>query len=120
MFAAPAEGTLKHFMEFAETGFADHEPTVVMMPTGSETLPPKEAPGQTSRRDAIATTRSASAPSSTASATWLSGSSTRSNSVVGSQRAMTNSPPTTLRSSSLRRSGYGCALMSPRPSQAVE
>src|SRR6266404_7111928 len=25
MFAAPAEGTLKHFMEFAETGFADHE-----------------------------------------------------------------------------------------------
>jgi hypothetical protein len=25
MFAAPAEGTLKNFMEFAETGFADHE-----------------------------------------------------------------------------------------------
>ena len=25
MFAAPAEGTLKHFMEFAETGFADLE-----------------------------------------------------------------------------------------------
>ena len=25
MFAAPAEGTLKDFMEFAETGFADHE-----------------------------------------------------------------------------------------------
>src|SRR4029077_19559776 len=25
MFAAPAEGTLKHFMEFAETGCADHE-----------------------------------------------------------------------------------------------
>ena len=24
-FAAPAEGTLKDFMEFAETGFADHE-----------------------------------------------------------------------------------------------
>src|SRR4029077_11400770 len=25
MFAAPAEGTLKDFMEFAETRFADHE-----------------------------------------------------------------------------------------------
>jgi hypothetical protein len=25
MFAAPIEGTLKDFMEFAETGFADHE-----------------------------------------------------------------------------------------------
>ena len=25
MFAAPAEGTLKDFMEFAETGCADHE-----------------------------------------------------------------------------------------------
>src|SRR6202011_2364134 len=25
MFAAPIEGTLKNFMEFAETGFADHE-----------------------------------------------------------------------------------------------
>ena len=25
MFANPAEGTLKDFMEFAETGFADHE-----------------------------------------------------------------------------------------------
>jgi hypothetical protein len=25
MFSGPAEGTLKHFMEFAETGFADHE-----------------------------------------------------------------------------------------------
>src|SRR5208337_3101851 len=25
LFAAPAEGTLKDFMEFAETGFADHE-----------------------------------------------------------------------------------------------
>ena len=25
MFAAPAEGTLKDFMEFAETGFADDE-----------------------------------------------------------------------------------------------
>src|SRR6202035_5405235 len=25
MFAAPAEGTLKDFMEFAETGFAGHE-----------------------------------------------------------------------------------------------
>jgi transposase len=32
------------------------------------------------------------------------------------QRATTNSPPTTSRSSSSRRYVYGCALMSPRPS----
>jgi hypothetical protein len=40
----------------------------------------------------------------------------RSNSLLGgSRRAMTSSQQTTLRSSSLRPSGYGCVLMSPRP-----
>jgi transposase len=72
--------------------------------------------GPTFRRDAIATNRPASVPTSTVPATWLSGSSTRSSNVVGSRHATTNSPPTTLPSSSLHRSGYGCALMSPRPS----
>jgi transposase len=38
-----------------------------------------------------------------------------SNNVVGSRRATTGLPPTTLHSSNLHRSGYGCALMSPRP-----
>ena len=52
---------------------------------------------------------------STERATWSSGSSTRSSSVDGSQRATTSSRPTTLHSSSLHQSGYGCALMSPRP-----
>lgn len=36
--------------------------------------------------------------------------------VGGSRRAMTSSQQTTSRSFSLRPSGYGCALMSPRPS----
>ena len=44
-----------------------------------------------------------------------SGSSTGSNNVVGWQRATAGSPPTTLPSFNSRRSGYGCALMSPRP-----
>jgi transposase len=63
------------------------------------------------------TDRSASARVSTVPATWSSGSSTRSNNVGGSQLATTSLRPTILPSSSLRRSGYGCALLSPRPSQ---
>jgi transposase len=35
---------------------------------------------------------------------------------AGLRRAMTSSPPTTLPSFNSHRSGYGCALMSPRPS----
>jgi transposase len=67
---------------------------------------------------AIAAIRSASAPISTALATRSSGSSTGSNNVVGWQRATTGSPPTTLPSFNSRQSGYGCALMSPRPSSS--
>jgi transposase len=48
-------------------------------------------------------------------AIWSNGSSTRSSTVAGSQRATTSWRRTTLLSFSLRRSGYGCALMSPRP-----
>src|SRR5262249_52722834 len=46
--------------------------------------------------------------------TWSSGSSTRSSTVAGSQHAMTSWQRTTSLSSSLRQSGCGCALMSPR------
>jgi transposase len=35
------------------------------------------------------------------------------------QRATTSLPLTTLRSFNSRRSGYGCELMSPRPSEVV-
>src|SRR2546425_9079331 len=86
-----------------------------MTPIGSEHLPPRGAFGPTFRRDAIATNQSASVPTSTEPATWSSGSSTRSSSVVGSQRATTSLRPTTLPSSSSRQYGSGCALMSPRP-----
>jgi transposase len=52
---------------------------------------------------------------STALATGSSGSSTGSNNVVGWQRAMTGLPPTTLPLFNSIQSGYGCALMRPRP-----
>ena len=69
-----------------------------------------------SRQNAIAASRSASARISIAPATWSNGSSTRSSTVAGSQRATTSSRRTTLLSFNLLQSGYGCALMSPRPS----
>jgi transposase len=49
--------------------------------------------------------------------TWSSGSSTRSSSVGASPPATTSSQPTTLPSSSSLLFGFGCAFMSPRPSQ---
>jgi transposase len=49
-------------------------------------------------------------------ATWSNGSSIRLSTVAGSQRALTSWRRTTSLSFSLHRSGYGCALMSPRPS----
>ena len=91
-------------------------PTVVTMPTGSEPLPPRRAFGPTSRRDAIATSLSASAHIFTAPEIWSNGSSIRSSTVVGSRLAMTNSRQTISPSFSLHRSGCGCALMSSRPS----
>ena len=91
----------------------------VMTLTGSEYLPPRRAFGPTFRRDAIATSRSASARISTAPAIWSRGSSTRSSNVGGSRRAMTSSPRITLPSSSLHPSEYGCELMSSRPSTTL-
>src|ERR1700760_4982467 len=52
-------------------------------------------------------------------ATRSSGSSTGSSNVVVWRRATTDWPPTTLPSFNSRRSGYGCALMSPRPSTTL-
>src|SRR5215468_6820125 len=90
-----------------------------MTPTGSETLPAREAFGPTFRRGAIARSRSASVLTSIGPATWSNGSSIRSNNVVGSQLATTSSRPTTWPSSNSRRSGYGCVLMSTRPSTTL-
>jgi transposase len=59
---------------------------------------------------------SASARISTVLGIWSSGSSIRSSSVGGSRHATTNSQPTISPSSSLHQSGFGSALLSPRPS----
>jgi len=91
-------------------------PTVGMMQTGSEPLPPRGAFGPTSRQDVIAASRSASARISIVPAIWSSGSSIRSNSVAASLHATTSSRRTTSPSSSLHQFACGCALMSPRPS----
>jgi len=55
-------------------------------------------------------------PLFTAPATGSNGSSIGLSNVVGSRRATTSLPSITSPSSSLRQSGFGCALMSPRPS----
>ena len=67
----------------------------------------------------IAAIRSVSVPMSTALATMSSGSSTGSNNAVGWRRATTGSRPTILPSFNSRRSGYGGASMSPRPSTTL-
>jgi transposase len=72
----------------------------------------------TFRPDATALSRSASARISIALATWSNGSSIRSSTVVGLQRATTSWRQTTSPSFSSRRSGYGCTLTSPRPRPA--
>ncbi len=74
----------------------------------------------TFRPDATVLSRSASARISTALAIWSKGSSTRSSTVAGSPRATTSWRQTTLHSFNSRRSGYGCALMSPRPSRLLK
>ena len=66
-------------------------------------------------QNAIAVIRSISVPISTATATGSSASSIGSSNAVALQRATTSWLPTTLPSYSLPRSGYGFALMSPRP-----
>jgi transposase len=68
-------------------------------------------PPRRNRKDALCFS-----PICTALETWSSGSSTRSSSVGVWQRVTTSLRPTTSHSSNLHRSGYGCALMSPRPS----
>lgn len=75
-----------------------------------------EAHGPISRQNAIAVIRSSSVPISTVTATGSSASSTGSSNAVALQHATTSWLPTTLPSYSLPRSGYGFALMSPRPS----
>jgi transposase len=60
--------------------------------------------------------QSASAHISTGRVIWSSGSSTRSSSVGASQLDMTSLQPTFSPSLSWHQSGYGCMLMSPRPS----
>jgi hypothetical protein len=82
-------------------------------------LPPTGARGPTSRQEAIATTRSASARISIVPTTWSSGSSTRSNSVGGSLLASISLRPTISPSSSWHQYGYGCVSMSPRPNRIV-
>jgi transposase len=85
-----------------------------MMPTGSEPLPASMEPGRISLQRAIGKTRSASARIYTALEIWSNVSSTRSSCASGNTlrqaRGQLPSP-----SFNLRQSGYGCALMSPRP-----
>ena len=90
-------------------------PIADMTRTGSGSLPVNKVRGQTSRRNEIGSSRSASAPTSTERAIWSSGSSTRSSNAGASPPDTTSSPPTTLPSSNLRQSGFGYVLMSPRP-----
>jgi hypothetical protein len=93
--------------------------TEAMMLTGSERLSGSMELGRISLQEAIGKRRSASARISTGPEIWSSGSSTRSSTVGEWQPATTSSRPTTLHSSNLRRSGYGCALMSPRPKTSI-
>jgi transposase len=80
------------------------------------TLTANMEPGRISLQRAIEKTRSASARICTALEIWSNGSSTRSSSVGEWQHATPSSRPIILPSFNLRQSGYGCALMSPRPS----
>jgi transposase len=89
--------------------------TVAITPIGLGRSLPKGAFGRTFHRDAIATSPSASARTSTALATWSNGSSIGSITVGGSRRATTNLRPTTWPSFSSLQYGCGYVLMSPRP-----
>jgi transposase len=91
-------------------------PTVAMTPIGSGRLFASMAPGRISHRKETGQRRYASVRIFTGLATWLSGSSTKSSTIGVSQLATTSSRLTISHSSSLHPYGYGCALMSPRPS----
>jgi hypothetical protein len=86
------------------------------MPTGSERLSASMVAGRISLREAIGRRSSPSARIFIGPEIWSSGSSIGSSTVAVLQPATTSSRPTTLHSSILRRSGYGFALMSSRPS----
>jgi transposase len=77
-------------------------PTVAMMPIGSEPLFASTAPGRISHQKEIGQRRYASVRI-TALGTWSSGSSTRSSTAAGLQRATTSSLRTILRSFNSRR-----------------
>src|SRR5262245_41299368 len=91
-----------------------------MTPTGSDVLFASVAHGRISHQKEIGQRRYASVRIFTGLATWWNDSLTRSSTADVWQPATTSSEPTTLHSSSLRRSGYGYALMSPRPSHLVD
>ena len=86
---------------------------------GLEPLFASTAPGRTSHQNEIVLRRCASVRISIGPATWSNASSTRSSTAAGLQRATTDSPRTTLRLFNSRQSGYGCALMSPRPNTTL-
>ena len=93
-------------MLLADRGYdADWIRTLVRQHGAWANIPPKR----------IGQRRSASARISTGLEIWSSDSSTRSSTVGEWQPATTSLRPTTSHSSNLRRSGYGCELMSPRP-----
>jgi transposase len=94
--------------------------TVAMMPTGSERLSASMAAGRTFLRETIGRRRSPSARIFIGPEIWSSDSSIGSSTVAVLQPATTSSRPTSLHSSNLRRSGYGFALMSSRPSARVK
>jgi hypothetical protein len=86
------------------------------MRTGSEHSPVNTVRGPTFLRSEIAKIQFVLAHICTGRAIWWSGSSTGSSNAGASLPDMTNSPQTTLPSSSSQPFGFGYALMSPRPS----
>src|SRR6516165_5672062 len=89
------------------------------MRTGSEHSPVSTVRGPTFLRSEIARTQFVSAHICTGRAIWWSASSTGSSNAGASLPDMTNSPRTTLPSSSSQPFGFGYALMSPRPRLAA-
>ena len=88
------------------------------MRTGSEHSPVNTVRGPTFLRSEIAKTQFVLAHICTGRAIWWSASSTESSNAGASLPGMTNSPQTTLPSSSSQPFGFGYALLSPRPSSA--
>ena len=89
------------------------------MQTGLGHSPVTEVRGLTFLRSEIAETQSVLAHICIGHAFWWSVSSIRSSSAGASPPDMTNWLQTTLPSSNSQRFEFGCALMSPRPSQGL-